>query len=613
MIKLSSGIKEFYIQPNKFMTKNIINLNEKSEELFNHQKFEEIIVLLTDKVLETQNDAELYAWRGNAWHNKMEYGKAIVDYNKAIKNNPDDAELYVWRGNAWYNKTEYDKAIGDYTKAIDLDPDSEDAYFNRGLAWQSRKENDKAILDYNKAIEIYNKVIKNSPNDPKLYVGRGNTWYYQENYDKAIEDYTKAINLNSDFVFAYYNRGLASFANKKYDKAIEDYSKVIGFKPDFDVYYVDRGNALKAEGKYKKAIDDYTEAIKINPDSENAYYIRGLVKKERNIDLKGSKQDFEKYVELTTDQNDIWTKYAKYYIEDLNARINDKQLSDIADLVAEIKEVLLIDEDCITHYTSLSVLKSLIFDGNKFRISEGNFMNDPSEGKEFFNFLKYKPYTSCSDDSILERFSPKPFIGSFVTEDKKNDLNMWRFYGKEEGIEAKGCAITLRSQEFIDEIKNFLSNEEKEARQADESDINFYWVVYVDQNGSTRFYIPNSERTVKLERLMKKLKKKVKSYSRNDKTFLEKYLNDIAFLFKSEAYRNENEVRLVVKGIEFEKKYNMNVFPPRVYIELESIKKIVKQITLGPKVDKVNEWASAFHYSNEVNSPDIIISHLPYR
>lgn len=598
------------------MAKKRIYFNKKSEELFNQEKFDEIIELLTDKVLEEQNDEELYAWRGNAWHNKMEYGKAIVDYNKAIKINPDDAELYVWRGDAWYNKTEYDKAIGDYTKAMDLNPDSGDAYFNRGCAWQSKKENNKAITDFNKAIEIYNKAIKNSPNDPKLYVGRGNTWYYQENYDKAIEDYTKAIDLKSNSVFAYYNRGLASFAKKKYDKAIEDYTKVIGFRPNFDVYYVDRGNALNANGKYEEAIEDYTKAIEINPESENAYYIRGLVKKEKNIDLEGSKQDFEKYLDLTTDENDIWTRYANYYIEYINERLNDKELADIADLVAKIKEVLLIKEDCITHYTSLSTLKSLVFNDNKFRISEGNFMNDPSEGKEFFNFLGYKPYISYQDGSILEIFSPKPFIGSFVREDEQNNLNMWRFYGKEEGVEAKGCAITLRSHKFIDEIKNSLSNEEKKAREADESDINFYSVVYVDKKKPPKFYIPNPDGCVKLEileKLMMELKEKVGSYSRDDKTFLEKYINNIAFLFKSDAYKDENEVRLVVKGIEFEKGYNMNVVPPRVYIELESIKKAVEHITLGPKVDRVNEWASAFHYNHEIDAPEIRISHLPYK
>jgi hypothetical protein len=84
-------------------------------------------------------------------------------------------------------------------------------------------------------------------------------------------------------------------------------------------------------------------------------------------------------------------------IEYINERINDKDLTVIADLITEIKAVLQINEECITHYTSLFVLKSLILDGSKFRISEGNFMNDPSEGKEFFNFLKYRPNTPCND------------------------------------------------------------------------------------------------------------------------------------------------------------------------------------------------------------------------
>lgn len=98
-----------------------------------------------------------------------------------------------------------------------------------------------------------------------------------------------------------------------------------------------------------------------------------------------------------------------------------------------------------------------------------------------------------------------------------------------------------------------------------------------------------------------------------DKSSLEKYLNSIAFLFKSDVYKNENEVRLVVKGMEFDKQRCKITNPSRVYIELESVKNIVKQITLGPKVEKANAWAAAFHYSYEIDVPEIIISHLPYQ
>lgn len=487
------------------MEKN--SLIKKTKELFDLKKFEEIIELLADEVLEKETD-------------------------KAT-----EAELYICRGNVWYNKKEYNEAISDYNKAIEINPNYALAFYNRGFVWIFREEYDKAIEDYNKAIEI-------DPNDVSAYVIKGSIFRAMKEYDKAIENYNKAIEIDSNYANAYYNRGLA--------------------------------------------------------------------KKEQNVDLKGGKQDFEIYLELTAnDKKDVWNKYANYYIECINEIIKYK-LSVITDLVDKIKDVLLISEDCITHYTSLSVLKILILDSHKFRISEGNFLNDPSEGKEFFNFLKYEPYTSCKEDGYnSESFSSKPFIGSFVTKDKYNDLNMWRFYGKEEGVEAKGCAITLHMQKFIEDIKNSLPQGEEDFLK-NESDINFYRVVYL-KTGSPDFYIPNSNKSNELKELMTKLEKKVKSYKVKDKTPLEKYLNSIAFLFKSDAYQNENEVRLVIKGVEFKKEHDMNTIPPRVYIELESIKESVNKITLGPKVDKVNEWASAFYYSYKANAPEIRISLLPYK
>jgi hypothetical protein len=192
---------------------------------------------------------------------------------------------------------------------------------------------------------------------------------------------------------------------------------------------------------------------------------------------------------------------------------------------------------------------------------------------------------------------------------------MWRFYGKEKGEEAKGCSITLRLEEFIENIENTLSNEkDKEARLDNESDIKFYRVVYVIHNGATKFNIPNSNKSKKLESLMIELKKKVEPYKEGDnRTSLEKYLNSIAFLFKNDAYKNEDEVRLVMNGIEFTKKYNMGVSSPKVYIDLVSIKDIVSQIILGPKVDKGSEWIAAFQYLYEKRAPEIKFSHLPYK
>jgi len=487
------------------------------------------------------------------------------------------------------------------------------------------KENTNTLL---KKIEVLNKeckfkdIIDLLPDEvlekeksmaAELYVWRGYTWYDLKEYDKAFTDFSEAIAIDPNYELALYNRGLVWIIKRDYDKAISDFTKAIEITTDYaDHYYNAQGMAWKAKEEYNKAISDYNKAIEFNPNFANAYYNRGLAKKENEYDPDEIKRDFEKYLDLTIGENGNSTKYAKYYIEVLDDLIMDSEFRPIRQVVNEIKNKLLIKEDCV-HYTSLSVFKKLILEESKFRLSEGNFMNDPSEGKEFFNFLYDKPNNSGKDGSFSESFSPKPFIGSFVVKSKYDDLNMWRFYGKEDGVEAKGCAITLRTQEFIDDIKDFLSNEVKEARLDDESDINFYRVAYVEHDGTTKFYIPNSDKNKELDILMVELKEKVNSYTGDNKTSLEKYLNTVAFLFKSDAYKNENEVRLIVKGIEFEKNYKKDLSIPRVYIELVSIKDKVSQITLGPKVDKVSEWIAAFHYSYGEKTPNIVISNLPYK
>ena len=617
------------------MEENTKNLSKEAEKLFNQDKFKDVITLLPDKVLETHKDAELYAWRARANHRlDSEVAVTMLFAGKAIEADPNYFMGYFARACAWDVKKENDNAIADYTKAIEINPNFADAYYNRGLAWLSKNENkktitekEKAIADFDKAIANYNKAIEINQNDAELYVCRGNAWYYLEDYPETIKDYTKAIELKNGFANAYYNRGLVWFAKKKYDKAIADYTKGINLKPEYkDAYLIARGNAWKKQEKYDKAIADYNEAIKIKPDFENTYYIRGLAKKEKYIDpegnkqyidIEGSKQDFEKYLELANDENEIWNKYAKYYIKELDVMIKDTKLMSIRQLVDNIKDKLKIEEKYITHYTSLSVLKSLIFDDSKFRISEGNFMNDPSEGKELYKFLYDNRFTSSRNGSSTKTFSPKPFIGSFVPKNKNNVLNLWRFYGKEKGVEAKGCSITLGKHKFIDNIKSSLSNEKnKDARLDDESDIKFYRVVYVVHDGDTNFYIPNlHSKESEIKDLMDELKNEVKPYNGNNRPYLEKYLNSIAFLFKSDAYKYEHEVRLVVEGSEFKKKYNMDVSSPRVYIELVSIKDIIESpVIFGPKVDNEIEWKAAFYYSYEKKkAPKIKKSHLPYK
>jgi tetratricopeptide (TPR) repeat protein len=598
------------------MSKNLDTLRRQAVELYEKEKFKEIIELLNDEILEKYKDAELYAWRARAHYMLDDDANIIMQYSqKAIDSDGNYYMAFYVRGFAWDEKSEYDKAIADYTKAIELKPDDGSIYNNRGISWKSKGEYDKAIADYTKAIEL-------KPSYAGAYSNRGISWKNKNEYDKAIADYTKAIELRPGYAAAYLNRGLVWSDKDEYEKALQDYTKAIELKPDYVIAYNNRGTVLNHKAEYDKAIVDFMKAIELKPDYANAYYNMGIAKRNVGKNLNESISDFEKYLDIAPIKDDVWATKARDFIQELQEKIKDNKLKEISDLVSEIKKILLITDGCITHYTGLSIGKILVLDEkSKFRLSEGAFLNDTSEGTELFRFLNYKFSTQQEDGLIARSFTPKPFIGSFVAEDKHDDLNLWRFYGKENNVEAKGCALTLKMKEFIDEINESLTHGTDMPFIASEDDINFYRVAYLDHNSTTiSFQIPNAMKDEKkLNKLLKDLKDKVDDYKTEDKSILEKYLNSIAFLFKSDVYKNENELRLVMKGIEFEKKIDIDANPPRVYIELINIRHLIEQITLGPKVDKPDEWAAALHYSyaketDENKRPKkILVSRLPYK
>src|SRR3989338_5030904 len=68
------------------------------------------------------SESELYYARGLTHGEEGKFGRAIVDYTKALEINPDHKSAYYNRGFAYAMNGNLDQAISDYTKAIDLNP-----------------------------------------------------------------------------------------------------------------------------------------------------------------------------------------------------------------------------------------------------------------------------------------------------------------------------------------------------------------------------------------------------------------------------------------------------------------------------------------------------------
>jgi tetratricopeptide (TPR) repeat protein len=228
------------------------------------------LTLWNDTIRKSPHKARPYAGRGNAYGQKGDLDRAILDYNKAIENRPNYIEAYSNRGSAYAQKGDFGRALLDFSKAIEGKPDYAEAYSNRGSVYAQKGDLDRAILDYSKVLEI-------NPYSAEAYNGRGSAYARKGDLDRAILDCTRAIEIKPDHAGAYYNRGLAYRSKGDLDHAILDYSKVIEINPYSAEAYNGRGTAYAQKGDFDQAILDCSKAIEINPDYVEAYSNRAVM------------------------------------------------------------------------------------------------------------------------------------------------------------------------------------------------------------------------------------------------------------------------------------------------------------------------------------------------
>lgn len=307
------------------------------KSLLDEKKFDDVIAVLPDNVLETNNNSELFFNRAWAHHQLNEKEKASINLEKAISLDPhlfeklNDSGIVFYQngeydraieeyekslfckndfgiafyniGLAFYYKGEYDDAISNFCKALENNDSSANTFFYRGIAYHNKGNYKNAIPDYSEtikqepvnfqayynrglayyslnenenALNDFDKVIQLNPQHIEAYLYRGHIYYRKEEYNLAIADYSKCTELNDKYINAYYNRGLAWYKLNNYNKAIDDYNKTIDINPEYSNAYHSRGLAWYYLAEYKKAIEDYSKAISIYPDYADAYFNRAL-------------------------------------------------------------------------------------------------------------------------------------------------------------------------------------------------------------------------------------------------------------------------------------------------------------------------------------------------
>ena len=306
----------------------------------------------------------------------------------------------------------------------------------------------------------------------------------------------------------------------------------------------------------------------------------------------------------------------------------------------------------LAHYTSSSVCNTLFGvvnedDPSPMRIGSSSYMNDPSEGKGLLELLSLQ---DLELENKVDCSSHNAFFACFSS--RVNDLNQFRLYGKEDGVEASGCCLVfnkdgnwLKEPDILAPFRSFIKNQGENSAEYKEADIPnvecedlpLYQVAYiaykdeyiakekceiwldnfkfgiclksVDKNSKWyKFRIKKLKEA--LQQLMDFFKKKANVNDKNKNA-----LEYIRYLFKDFAFRDEEEFR-VLKMAEIgseEIKYCKTT--KSIYLPYADISNVVDEVILGTNYEKTNSRRKAEVFQHEMKRKypyvDVSRSSLP--
>jgi len=498
--------------------------------------------------------------------NWPEYIRVLAELIPLEDDQQRQAVLYTNRSTAFHKLEDYPHALDDINRVIELSPDDQEAYHWRGVLHGQSGHLSEAITDFNKTLNI-------NPRHARAYQSRGITYVKLRRYTTAISDLEHAIALDPKDTLSYLNCSFAYRSIRAYDKAVAVATRAIRRDPTNALAYSHRGMAYLYRGSYGRALNDLVCADRHDETLKTRFPGPYFASNLHRIYAAGK-----------TRQRNIAFRY-------LNRLFN---------AIAEIQYKLLCSPGPVqevAHYTSLHTLKSLTT-GNLFRLYNAAYMNDPEEGRVFFEVME-NDYGVNVRDKFYEGLThyPSPaYIGSFIMVDENSDepkdkLFLWRTYGRHETEDAAGACVlfTHDGRTFAGTAPPTVGYMSTPHRPA------LYRVVYrTDQ----RTMSEDLRRELReLSDSLEQIEANVLNGRSGETAQLRKLvcelLDSIRFLFKKDHYREEREVRIVEnrgnEGSGDGVKVDTDRIPPRLYVEAGDSVRFI-EVILGPEVRGPYEW-----------------------
>ncbi len=190
------------------------------------------------------------------------------------------------------------------------------------------------------------------------------------------------------------------------------------------------------------------EILNINKEEKKKKNLPFLYSNEKEKEGLELEKKIHHYLRDIDYLNEDWISYFEKKKQEIQESLFKSKTSQPQDAVSTILAVLYITpmelgSIPMAHYTSPHVCHILFGIGGKetaspMRLGSSTYMNDPSEGRGLLDLLNQQ-------DLELENKADGASHNAFFTcfSSRVNDLNQFRLYGKEDGVEASGCCLVF--------------------------------------------------------------------------------------------------------------------------------------------------------------------------
>ncbi len=573
------------------------------------------------------------SWLGSCY---FEQAMKAKDIDKADKLFGEAVKYY----NAWLKFAEKQNSI---RQQINVQSRLGRCYFEQAM---KAKDTDEADKLFGEAVKHYNAWLKLAEKQNSILEQvKAQSWIGGCHFEQAIrtKDTDKAGKLFKQAA-ALFKRQLR-LAGQLEDKQICIHQQIV-VQLVLGRFYVERvkriKNTDKAEVLFKKQAGKYLLAA----DGQSSQLSDEAEKKRMEKIIRQSLRDID-YL------NEDWSSYFEKKKQEIQESLFKDKTSQLKDAVSTVLAVLHIPpielgSIPLAHYTSPHVCHKLFGIGGNdtaspMRIGSSTYMNDPSEGRGLLDLLNQQ-------DLELENKTDGASHNAFFTcfSSRVNDLNQFRLYGKEDGVEASGCCLVFnKNGDWLidaDVSVPFRSLSQKSGQDSDGlpetgfsgdeyEKLPLYQVAYIaykdeyiadkkcgiwfPSQGEPKFGIRlkpvGNEKwhRFRLKKLRKSLKDLIRFFNKptvsdDDKEALEY----IRYLFKDFAFRDEEEFRLlVIKPIDSEEIEYCGT-TQSVYIPYADIRNRADEVILGTNYEKTGNQrkAEVFRYQMKQKCPDVKVS-----